>query len=367
MIWLAWRQFRAQAMAAIGVLGAFSILLAATAPHMVSAYTASGIAACQGEGCRYLAGNFLLGLGKGYVLLYLLGLAGVVGAPALIGIFWGAPLIAGELETGTLALAWTQSTTRFRWLAVKLAMIGLAAMAVPEALAFIVGRWATPIAQASRIATGSAAPLGIGLFGLAFDARGIAPLGYAAFAVALGVTVGLLLRRTLPAMAATLALFIALQLTFPTLIRPHLLPPEQTSIVIDPSSGAISQHVTCGAGAQGIAGPQGTAGPGGCDPVAVGFTASELPGEPDAWILSSEAVDASGAPASAIPDECREESLIPSRSLASCLSSHGTRIAVTYQPAARYWPFQWIETSIYLVLAALLVAYSFWRIERRLS
>ena len=50
-------------------------------------------------------------------------------APALIGIFWGAPLVTRELEAGTFRLAWNQSVTRARWMAVKLGLIGLAAMA----------------------------------------------------------------------------------------------------------------------------------------------------------------------------------------------------------------------------------------------
>jgi hypothetical protein len=69
--------------------------------------------------------------------------------PAVIGIFWGAPLIARELETGTFRLAWTQSITRTRWLAVKLALTGLVAMAVTEALGLMYGWWAAPIAQAA--------------------------------------------------------------------------------------------------------------------------------------------------------------------------------------------------------------------------
>jgi hypothetical protein len=43
------------------------------------------------------------------------------------------------------------------------------------------------------------------------------------------------------------------------------------------------------------------------------------------------------------------------------------RIAVSYQPASRYWAFQWTETAIYVVLATALAGYCFWRISRRLS
>jgi hypothetical protein len=107
-------------------------------------------------------------------------------------------------------LAWTQSITRTRWLAVKLALPGLAAMAVTEALSLMQAWWAAPIGQAARLATTSSFPLGVGPLSLLdFDAHGITPLGYAAFAFTLGVTTGVLLRRAVPAMALTLAIFAA--------------------------------------------------------------------------------------------------------------------------------------------------------------
>ena len=71
---------------------------------------------------------------------------------------------------------------------------------------------------------------------MTFASRDIVPLGYAAFAFALGTTLGLLLRRTLPAMAITLAVFIAIQILVPTLIRPHLLPSTTTTFPINQAS-----------------------------------------------------------------------------------------------------------------------------------
>ena len=76
----------------------------------------------------------------------------LLGLPAVLGMFWGAPLVARELESGTFRLAWTQGRSRMRWLGANF---------------------------------------------------GIVPLGYAAFALALGITAGVVIRRTLPAMAAT--------------------------------------------------------------------------------------------------------------------------------------------------------------------
>jgi hypothetical protein len=55
-----------------------------------------------------------------------------------------------------------------------------------------------------------------------FHESGVVPVGYAAFAFALGVTAGLLIRRTLPAMAVTVVIFAAVQFAVPLWVRPHL-------------------------------------------------------------------------------------------------------------------------------------------------
>lgn len=103
--------------------------------------------------------------------------------PGILGIFWGAPLLAREVETGTFRLAWTQSVTRTRWLAIKLAVIALTSMALAGLLALMLTWWASPIdtVNMNRFAPG------------VFDQRGIVAIGYAAFAFALGVTAGVLI------------------------------------------------------------------------------------------------------------------------------------------------------------------------------
>jgi hypothetical protein len=40
---------------------------------------------------------------------------------------------------------------------------------------------------------------------------------------------------------------------------------------------------------------------------------------------------------------------------------------LTYQPASRYWAFQWYETAIFLALALALAGFSFWWVRRRLT
>ena len=66
-------------------------------------------------------------------------------APALLGAFLGAPLVARELEAGTYRLAWTQSVSRRRWLASKLTLtVGAAAFALGAA-SLAVTWWSAPL------------------------------------------------------------------------------------------------------------------------------------------------------------------------------------------------------------------------------
>ena len=344
MIWLTWRQFRAQALTAAVAVAAFAILLAATGPSLAGQYATSGISGCHGFGCGTAVNAFLGHLSSLYSTVYLLGLAIILVAPAVLGLFWGAPLIARELEARTFNLAWTQSTTRTRWLAVKLALTGLATMAVTEALSLSYTWWADPIHKAVRLSDGGGPQVfSQGQFSsVIFASGGITPLGYAAFAFVLGAAVGLLFRRALPAMAITLAIFAAVQLAMPLWIRPHLVPPSHTVAAIDLSDLAYGD-----------------------------LAADVVPGQPGAWILSSQALTPAGQPVTAIPAACASpagpggkggtSALTP----AQCMQSHGYREAISYLPTSRYWPLQGIETAIFLALALALSGFCFWRLARR--
>lgn len=361
MIWLTWRQFRAQAITAVAAVAVFAIVLALTQSHMTSLYNSSGLTSCHGGGCPGLATRFLEQLTSGqtfpllpdgadaYVILYFLSILVILIAPVLIGAFWGAPLIARELETGTCRLVWNQTITRTRWLTVKLALIGVAAMAVAEAFSLIQAWWAAPIGKAVGLG-GSASILTEGQYGpFVFPTHGITPLGYAAFGFALGATVGLLIRRAVPAMALTLAVFAVVQLITPLWIRPHLIPPSGTIATFQGTRASVyvGAHST------------------------MAVTAAAVPGQPGAWITSSAAVTAAGQPVSTLPAAC--QSAVPGNqaggtpALDHCLASHGIRVAVSYHPVSHYWPLQAAETGMFLVLALVLAWYCMWRLSRRRS
>jgi hypothetical protein len=339
MIWLTWRQFRVQALTAAAALAAFAILLAVTGPHLASRYAASAITGCHGFGCQTAAITFLsqLQAASPYPIVYLLGLALILVAPAITGIFWGAPLIARELETRTSALAWNQSITRTRWLVVKLTLTGLAAMVVTEALSLSYAWWADPIGRAIDLGGSTSLFSGGRFSSLIFATHGITPLGYAAFAFTLGTATGALIRRTVPAMAVTLAIFAAAQLAMPLAVRPHLIPPDHAVAAIESADLDFGN-----------------------------LTATVVPGRPGAWILSSGAINTAGRVVSTLPTACLGplSGLKPSAP-GPCLESHGFREAISYEPASRYWPLQWIETGIFLALALALAGFCFWRLGRR--
>jgi len=340
--WLTWRQFRTQVLVVAGVLAILAILLAVTGTHLLNVSDAY-LKLCHAEGNCGSTSNPVVSMdgtiasGISDVLLI---------APALIGIFWGAPLVARELETGTYRLGWTQSVTRRRWLAAKLGVVGLISVAVAGLLSLMVTWWSSPIDTANANRFGDA------MFGL----RDITPIGYAAFGFALGVTAGVLMRRTLPAMASTLVIFVAVRLAEADWVRPHLMSPRHADVPLALGNGVgFSLTPT---GVQVVANP---------------------PNLPDGWAISSDIVNHAGqAPTTAIiKSTCPGLPTGPPRGAAGgppaafqdCLTKLAAnyRDVVTYQPASRFWAFQGIETAIFLALALLLAGVCFWWVSRRVA
>ena len=337
MIWLTWRQFRAQTVVAAAALAGFAVIFGVTGPNLAHAYAASGLASCRGN-CTSLSSTFLSQVKSDslYPLLYFAGGAALYLTPALIGIFWGAPLVSRELEAGTLRLTWNQSVTRTRWMAAKLGLVGLVAMATAGLLSLILTWWSGPIDRAGGF------PVTAGQLSrfspLVFDARGFAPVGYVAFAFTLGVTVGVLTRRTLPAMAIVLACVAVVQLGWPSVVRPHLIPPVT-------STSTVSVNVS-------------TARVGHAGELAVPVT-----GMPGAWIVSNQTITPAGK-VFVLPDvvACNTGT---EQQCNRFLATQHLRQRITYQPASRFWAFQAYETAIFVVLSLALAGFSVWWIRSR--
>ncbi|CAM5296177.1 transporter [Streptomyces aurantiogriseus] len=332
MIWLTWRQFRTQA----AVMFAAVAALAVTGPQLADLYRAAG-------------SSLVDRLSSSDQTVYYAGLVVVLAVPAVIGMFSGAPLISRELETGTHYLAWNQGVTRTRWLATKLALGAAAAMTAAGLAALAVSWWSSPIDRAVNGggATDTYFPR---LDPVAFAARGVVPIAHAAFAFVLGVALGLVIRRTLPAMATTLAVYAAVQIVVPLWIRPHLAATDRTTVPIEPGGAPISIQD----GAKQIV--------------------AHLDEVPGAWITSQQTLNAAGQPASlpsSFADCLHTESGPPTlqqfdRCIAD-LGAQGYKQQVTYQPAGNFWALQWAETGLYLGLTLALTGFCAWWIRRRLT
>lgn len=339
MMWLTWRQFRAQAIATAAALVLVAIVLVSSGVQFADRFHAS-IAGCQAHGsCIQLASGFLHTLhGSGYGLIGQVAVGLIYAVPGLIGVFWGGPLITREIETGTFRLAWTQSVMRSRWLAIKVGSIGLVALASAGLLSLLASWWMTPLYQATAKARSDS-----GVERLApavFGANGIVPIGYAAFGFALGLALGVLIRRTLPAMAATLAVFAGIQVAWPQWIRPHLL-----SSLRSVSPLNLSKLDELAIDTQGH------------------MYVTAAASKPGAWILANQTIDRAGHLFTGPPTKaCLNQSLQACN--ASVARLH-LRQVLTYQPASRYWAFQWYETGIFLVLAFVLLWFCIWRVSRR--
>jgi hypothetical protein len=298
MFWLTIRQHRMQLFVTAGLLAAFGLVLLVHGIGTASA--ATGLSGAERDAV----------LGRRHELLgNVIGWLPVV--PLGVGLFWGAPVLAREVERGTHYLAWTQTVPRRRWLVAKLAWLGLLVTLAGLALGAMIAAWTATFAG-TRFAY-RFADLAV------FTTTGVAGGAWWLFAFMVGVAGGALLRRMLPAMAVTVAVFL-LGLLGVFMARGGYAEPER---VVHTGSADLS-------------------------------TADSLPAG-GAWL------DPSGREVAEVGDD-----VCPDRGTYwDCMSDAGYRSVVYLQPADRYWRFQWTEAGILLFGTVLLAGVAYLRVARR--
>ncbi|MER6284765.1 ABC transporter permease [Streptomyces sviceus] len=198
MTWLVWRQHRA----------AFWTILAATA------LTVAWIVYQRGQLVDFLDGYGYPGKSldeadgrfQQYKDAFSFVSTGLQAIPILLGVFLGAPLIAGDLENGTAKLVAAQSMSRTRWLATKLALAGLVVVVSTGVLSAVFGWWWNPVRSEATVMDWTS--------GAAFNTTGPVPVALTLFSVFGGVAIGVVLRRTLTAMVVTFGFTVVLQLVW---------------------------------------------------------------------------------------------------------------------------------------------------------
>ncbi|WP_328472876.1 ABC transporter permease subunit [Actinoplanes sp. NBC_00393] len=331
MIWLTWRQFRAQTLVTLGALAVLALYLVVLGNQIRTFYT-TRIADCTGDACTLA--RFELRADYGHTISVLVVV--LLAVPGLIGVFWGAPLVSQELEQRTDRLVWSQSVTRTRWLVVKLTVIGLFSVAVTGVFSLLL-TWS--VSRYDQV-------IGERFAAYNFGSRNIVPIGYGLFAFVLGVVVGLLVRRTLLAMALTLAAFAALQLLVPAVARQNLMPPVTETITVD--AEVLRQGVGMSLEDDGTFTLRGYTVPGGW-----ALTDSSPLLKPDGSAYTGD----DAKPCIAMVGDRAESD--------ACTAAQNLRFTHTYQPADRYWTFQWIELGLYTALSLLLAAFGLFWLRRR--
>jgi hypothetical protein len=313
---VAWRQHRLQLSAGTLLLGLLAVFLFWTEHQMTSYMHTTGLSGCLAAHQSCDAISKLVENRYGSLLT---NIAYLNFFPLLLGLFWGAPLVAREVEQGTERLAWTQSVTRRRWFSTKLGLFAVAAATIGALFGLLLTWWYHPYANVSFHGGFSRMDLNV------FDFEGIVPIGYSLYALALGTTAGVLIRRTLPAMAVTFAGFLPLRLWVQSL-RGHFLAPLRVSYPL-------------GAGPPSV--------------------------ERGAWVVHNQLTNRSGRPVTtSLLNVCPGST---KGSLSRCLVSHGLHYVDLYQPANRFWTLQGIEFAFYVGLALLLTGLSFWWLKHRVS
>lgn len=229
MLWLTWRQHRLQVLVtAVALLGAGTFLLV---HGLRTAELAAGLAPAELE--RLLAQRFRP---VDQALSWL------PWAPLLIGLFWGAPVVAREFERGTYQVAWTQSVTRLRWLAVKLGVLGVLAALAGLALGAMLDAWLGVFAGtrfADRFANQTV-----------FGSTGVASAAWWLFAFTLGAASGAMLRRLIPAMVVTVTVFLVVVLGVIGFARDGYAAPVRVAAEEVPADAMVVRHVWVSAGAE---------------------------------------------------------------------------------------------------------------------
>lgn len=320
MTWLTWRLHRAEAVIGIPLFLALIAIMLHASGRIDVAYTAARNGNCFDNGqdplCSELLSNYYLKISNWSNLTTLL--HGVpIAAAALLAI----PTLH-ELERGTYRLAWTQSISRRRWSLVRLGFAaGIAAL--------FVAVWAVAASDwRASLLRGEAHSFGRDAFELSPPVL----FGYSLFAVALGLSGAVVVRRLMPTLALLAVGFTGTRIVTTFVLRERYRPPIEETV---PAAGDTRPFTS--------------------------FT--------DRWILDETWLSRTGERlsweyvyrlCSPLSDEQNTEDFYR-----QCLVDNGLQYFRSYHPTDRVGQFQLIETALFLGLAASLLAFSYWWLTRR--
>jgi hypothetical protein len=320
MFWASWRLQRTETLIAAGILALIAALLVPTGLNMASAYHHDGLSACLGQNPSDACDQAIHGFAARFDGLKNL-LAWFTLIPGVIGVLFAAPFIL-ELENGTTRLAWTQSITRRRWITNKLAIIVGAALLAAVVMTLLMAWWHAPLVRLDGRMENSI-----------YDAEGLVPIGYTLFALGLALAVGVVWRRTVPAVIVGFVGYFAVRIFFDTWLRQRIVSPVSATWLDQPLRGAR------GAG----------------------------PNLDHAWVISQQPSDKLGHALSLTASPCVRSIGSHSKAISgNCLAQHGGGyMHAVYEPASRFWTLQGVETGIFAGAALAMILFAAWWTHQR--
>jgi hypothetical protein len=327
MAWVTWRQHRATLISVPAVIGAVAIFLLIFGLKMHHDYASivkcplSGSVQNEPNDCSQLFSHFnstdwpLANICA--ILIHLV--------PVLIGAFAGAPLLARELETGTYRYAWTQGFGRERQAIAKLTLVGVTLAVLAGAFGELFAWFFQPFLYAEQMN---------GLTETVFDTQGLVFPAFTLAAFAIGAFLGMLFRRIIPAMAATLGVYLAVRLVAWGVRKYY-------PVAVVTSNTKIFNA----------------------------FGTPSTPGDP--WILSTWVTGPGGQPASQALANRILNGPGPNAILSGPGPSVGASVPPGYTewtrwiPLTHFWPMQFIEAGWLLALSVLLFAATVLLVRRR--
>jgi hypothetical protein len=320
MIWVAWRQQRAETLIAAAMLALLAAVAVPIGVHIASVYTHEGLAACARNynpaTCGTPVSSFLIrftGLNLLFTWSALL--------PALAALLLAAPFVL-DLDNGTYRLYWTQSITRRRWIATKLGLSVAASVAVAGCLIALATWSRAPLDRLNgRMSTN------------AYDTEGIVPVAYALFVLGVAVAIGALSRRTVPALVVAFAVYVVGRVFMDSRLRQRLLSPVKTTWLANGSGSGPNLN--------------------------------------QALVINQFTSDKNGHQLASSAGPCIRSSgsLFSHTSVCGQLHARGAHVYSTalYQPASRFWELQGVEFGIVAGIGMLLVLAAAWWTYRRVA
>jgi hypothetical protein len=318
MAWVTWRQQRATFISVPAVLIAAAVILVIFGLKAHHDYAA--LVNCpldpgkQSAACSRLMAEFNSGdwpLANICSILMQL-------APVLLGAFAGAPLLARELESGTFRYAWTQGFGRERQVIAKLVLVGGTLAVLAWVFSEVFAWFFQPflwVEQLNQLSTESV-----------FDTRGLVFPAFTLVSFAVAAFLGMLFRRIIPAMAATLGVYLVIRLGAWALRGQYPL-----SVVTSDAKQ---------------------------------FAAFGTPGQPGfPWILNSWVTGPGGRLGGQAILNQGQITVVGGNQPPSV--PKGYTIWTRWIPMSHYWPMQIIEAGWLLILAIAIGAAAVWLVRRR--